>query len=160
MKLADTNVWLALVISKHLFHDAAQDWLDTETLDRNIVFCRCTLQSFLRLITTAAMLKPYGALPFNNREAWELYERLLADRRISIVNEPPGLEAQWKALATRETASPKVWMDAYLAAFAIAGAHQFVTTDHAFTQYTGLDLLVLPVKAKASRPDSGSQNES
>ena len=34
-------------------------------------------------------------------------------------------------------------MDAYLAAFAMAGAYQLVTTDSAFKQFTGLDLLVL-----------------
>lgn len=34
---------------------------------------------------------------------------------------------------------------AYLATFLIAGRHQLVTTDQAFTQYTGLDLLVLPM---------------
>lgn len=154
MKLADTNVWLALVFSKHLFHDAAQAWLAMETADRNVVFCRSTQQSFLRLITTAAMVKPYGALPFNNTEAWELYERFLADRRISMIEEPRDLGAHWKSLATRETASPKVWMDAYLAALAIAGRHQFVTTDQAFTQYPGLDLLVLSAKTKLAESDS------
>jgi len=34
-------------------------------------------------------------------------------------------------------------MDAYLAAFALSGAHQLVTTDRAFKQFKGLDLLVL-----------------
>jgi uncharacterized protein len=37
-------------------------------------------------------------------------------------------------------------MDAYLAAFAIAGGHQLVTTDKAFKQFQGLDLLVLSPK--------------
>jgi hypothetical protein len=31
----------------------------------------------------------------------------------------------------------------YLAAFALAGGHQFVTTDKAFRQFKGLDLLLL-----------------
>jgi predicted nucleic acid-binding protein len=34
-------------------------------------------------------------------------------------------------------------MDAYLAAFAIAGGHQLITIDTAFRQFDGLDLLVL-----------------
>jgi predicted nucleic acid-binding protein len=34
-------------------------------------------------------------------------------------------------------------MDAYLAAFAIAGGHQLVTTDKGFAQYPGLSLHVL-----------------
>lgn len=49
----------------------------------------------------------------------------------------------WKELALRETASPKLWMDAYLAAFAIAGRFRMVTTDAAFRQFRGLDLLLL-----------------
>jgi toxin-antitoxin system PIN domain toxin len=146
MKLADTNVWLALALSKHLFHDVAQAWLDTETKAQEVLFCRSTQQSFLRLLTTAAMLKPYGALPLTNAEAWTLYERFLTDERIAMVDEPRGLEAHWKALAARETPSPKLWMDAYLAAFAIAGGYRLITTDQGFAQYTGLDLLVLSSK--------------
>jgi predicted nucleic acid-binding protein len=39
-------------------------------------------------------------------------------------------------------------MDAYLAAFALAGGYQFVTIDKAFAQFDGLDLVLL------SPPDS------
>ena len=60
-----------------------------------------------------------------------------------IVAEPEGLEPHWKALAARDTTSPKVWMDAYLAAFAIAGGHQLVTIDRDFQQFPGLDCVVL-----------------
>jgi hypothetical protein len=35
-------------------------------------------------------------------------------------------------------------MDAYLAAFAMSGQQQLVTTDKGFKQFKGLDLLVLP----------------
>ncbi|MBI3924942.1 MAG: hypothetical protein HY319_05325 [Armatimonadetes bacterium] len=37
----------------------------------------------------------------------------------------------------------ELWMDAYLAAFAIAGGSRIVTTDFAFKQFPGLDLLIL-----------------
>src|SRR5258708_4191392 len=140
MKLADTNVWLAIALSKHIFHDAAQAWLDTETKAREIVFCRSTQQSFLRLLTTAAMVKPYAALPVSNAEAWELCDRLRADRRIGWVDEPHGLDTHWKKFASVSKASPKLWMDAYLAAFAVAGKYQLVTTDKAFKQFKVLDL--------------------
>ena len=39
--------------------------------------------------------------------------------------------------------SPRVWMDAYLAAFARAEGCTLVTTDGAFKQFEGLDFLVL-----------------
>jgi predicted nucleic acid-binding protein len=43
----------------------------------------------------------------------------------------------------RHTGSRKLWMDAYLAAFALAGGYQMVTTDTAFRQFHGLDLMLL-----------------
>ena len=54
-----------------------------------------------------------------------------------------GVEPLWKQLAARGTASPKLWMDAYIAVFALAGRYSMVTTDAAFRQFRGLDLLIL-----------------
>jgi predicted nucleic acid-binding protein len=66
------------------------------------------------------------------------------DDRVSFQRaEPPELEVLWQDFACRHTASPKLWMDAYLAAFAVAGGMALVTTDAAFRQFRGLDLLVL-----------------
>lgn len=143
MKLVDSNVWLALAISKHIFHTAAQTWIAAQPAAEEVLFCRATQQSFLRLLTTSAVLQPYGSPPLTNREAWTVYEGFMADPRIGWSDEPAGLETHWNGLAMRDTASPKLWMDAYLAAFAIAGAHQLVTTDKAFEQHAGLDLLLL-----------------
>ncbi len=92
-------------------------------------------------------MKPYGVPALTNTQAWELYERYLADPRITLVEEPKHLDTHWKAFTARATSSPKMWMDAYLAAFAVAGGHQLVTTDKAFAQYPGLDYLVLASKA-------------
>lgn len=87
---------------------------------------------------------PPGNPPLTNRQAWSAYETLLADERITFrADEPAGVEPLWRALAVRGTASPKLWMDAYLAAFALAGQHRMVTTDAAFRQFRGLDLQVL-----------------
>jgi hypothetical protein len=55
----------------------------------------------------------------------------------------PGIEARWKELAVRDTASPKLWTDAYLAAFSIAAGYRMVTTDAAFSQFARLDLVLL-----------------
>lgn len=100
-------------------------------------------QSFLRLLTTTAVLAPYGIPPLSNKAAWSIYEGFRADPRITWAEEPPGLEAQWKKWCGSSKASPKQWMDAYLAAFALAGGLQFVTTDQAFSQYKGLNLVLL-----------------
>lgn len=59
--------------------------------------------------------------------------------------EPPATLSLFKRLADRETASPKIWMDAYLAAFAISGGFTLVTLDSDFSQYEaqGLSLQLL-----------------
>lgn len=144
MILCDSNIWLALALSKHSYHIVAREWLDTIEEPESIFLCRATQQTFLRLLTSAAILGAYGIPPLTNREAWSTYEALFTDDRITFLgNEPAGLEAVWKELTVRGTASPKLWMDAYLAAFALTGRHQMVTTDAAFRQFRGLDLLVL-----------------
>ena len=144
MILWDSNVWLALALSKHVHHAAARNWFETVGKPREICFCRSTQQTFLRLLTNAAVFAPYGNLPLTNQQAWEAYEALLADYRIELRGgEPPGLEGQWTSFALRASASPKLWMDAYLAAFARAGGYRMVTTDVAFRQFPGLDVLVL-----------------
>lgn len=122
----------------------AREWLDTVEEPATVLLCRATQQTFLRLLTNATVLRPYGNPPLTNREAWSAYETLLTDDRIVFrADEPAGVEPLWREFAVRGTASPKLWMDAYLAAFALAGRYQMVTTDTAFRQFRGLDLLVL-----------------
>lgn len=147
MTLCDANVWLALALSKHVHHKAALDWLQTVQAPHSLVFCRATQQALLRLLTNASVLRPYGNPPLTNREAWSVYEAFLADDRITFrADEPAGVEPLWKELAVRKTASSKLWMDAYLAAFALAGRYSLVTMDTAFHQFGGLNLLVLGSK--------------
>ncbi len=140
MTLADTNIWLALALSDHRYHVAAAAWMESKP---SVAFCRATQTSFLRLVTTGAVLNAYGSRPLTNEEAWLLYDRFLADTRISYLQEPAGLDAHWKKLAVRKIASPKLWMDAYLAAFAMAGGYQLITTDAGFHQFDGLDVVTL-----------------
>ena len=144
MVLCDSNVWLALALSKHLHHAAVREWLETIEATASVSFCRATQQTFLRLLTNAAVLRAYGNPPLTNRLAWKAYDALLADDRIVLrAEEPAGLETRWKQFALRDTASPKLWMDAYLAGFALAGGYRMVTTDAAFKQFRGLNLELL-----------------
>jgi len=144
LDLCDSDVWLALTLSAHVHHRAARDWFEAVPDPRSVLFCRATQQTFLRLLTNAAVLSPYGNPPLTNRQAWETYQALLADDRVAFRGEEPtGLEPLWRRFAVRGTASPKLWMDAYLAAFALAGGYRMVTTDAAFEQFGGLDLKVL-----------------
>ncbi len=103
--------------------------------------------SFLRIATTPTILRAYGVETFTNRDALAALKRFLALPTVTYQEEPPGLVALWHRFAASSKASPKLWMDAYLAAYAIAGNYQLVTTDKAFRQFKGLDLLVLAAKA-------------
>ena len=144
MVLCDSNVWLALTLSKHLHHETASNWLDTVEEPASVCFCRATQQTLLRLLTNASVLSPYGNKPLTNRQAWKVYDALLADDRIVLRSEEPAeLETVWKLFALRGTASPKLWMDAYLAGFALAAGYRMVTTDAAFKQFRRLDLELL-----------------
>jgi uncharacterized protein len=146
VNLPDTNVWLALALTKHVFHAAAIDWFAAQQTERSILLCRATQQSLLRLLTTDAVMQPYGVPPLTNANAWKVHDDLLSDRRIAWAAEPNGIDAYWKTFANCATASPKLWMDAYLAAFAAAAGHRLITTDKAFRQFKGLDHIVLEKK--------------
>lgn len=143
-KLADSNIWLALTLSKHRFHQVSREWFDRMRPGDPVVFCRSTQQSYLRLLTTAEVLAPYGIAPLSNARAWAVYAGWLESEGVAFADEPRGLEPHWKSFAVRETTAPKLWMDAYLAAFAISGGYQLVTTDRGFKQHKGLDLQLLP----------------
>lgn len=144
MILLDSNVWLALTLSSHVHHAVARLWLDQQQQPLSIWFCRPTQMSYLRLLTTEAVLRPYQRKALTNTEALELFEAFMSDGRIGLrLDEPLGLEAEWRLFASRQTASAKLWMDAYLAAFCRSGGYTMVTTDGAFKQFEGLTVQIL-----------------
>jgi len=90
----------------------------------------------LRLMSSEAALgKDALALP----DAWAVYATLLASGRFVFTFEPRGLDQLWERFCRPFRESPKVVMDAYLAAFAKAGGYRLVTLDVAFTKFPGLD---------------------
>jgi toxin-antitoxin system PIN domain toxin len=143
--LFDSNVWLALTFSAHPHHALAKKIFAAAKTERPACFCRATQQSFLRLATTPALLSAYGAEGFTNLDAVSLIAALTKLPSIRVLPEPLELEPLWHRLAGLQTASPKVWMDAYLAAFAILHEAEFVTLDRDFRNFEkdGLKLRLL-----------------
>ena len=78
-----------------------------------------------------------------NFEAWQALGQLESDPRVAWAEEPKTITAKWQEFAVRRSPSPKLWMDAYLAAFAVTGGYQLVTADRAFLQFQGLNPLIL-----------------
>lgn len=141
---ADTSIWIALTISEHDHNRVAREWFTSVQDSESVIFCRSTQQSLLRLLTNAAVFGRYGYPPLTNDDAWRAYETILSDDRVTFrEDEPDALERWWRRYSQRSTASPKLWMDAYLAAFARAEGCTMVTTDAAFKQFPGLELLLL-----------------
>jgi hypothetical protein len=64
-------------------------------------------------------------------ECWSYYEKWIEGRKAALVPDPPNLDQSFRKLASGGSASPKVWADAYLSAFAEAGGFTLVTFDKA-----------------------------
>jgi toxin-antitoxin system PIN domain toxin len=140
--LCDSNVFLALSVEQHAHHSLAATWFGALTAADTASFCRATRISFLRLLTQKIAV---DFVPLTNREAWGALDQLMADEATGFEAEPHGLDLVWRQLADGDAASPKLWMDAYLAAFAITGGLRMVTLDKDFRNFEphGLDLLLL-----------------
>lgn len=109
-----------------------------------------TQNSFLRLVTTDAFMKPHT---LTNEQALETLRTLRNDGRIAAcLEEPLSLETRWFQFATASMAAPLRWMDAYLAAFAIESGMRYVTFDRGFKKFApmGLDLLLLSPETPAT----------
>jgi toxin-antitoxin system PIN domain toxin len=126
----DPNVWFALAIADHPHHAAALAWWQEESSLAG--FCRLTQLGLLRLLTTASAM---GGLPLTNAKAWGVYDAFLADSRVRVFPELPAVDERFRALSALRQVSPKVWVDAYLAAHAAANEATLVTFDQAFTTY-------------------------
>ena len=80
-----------------------------------------------------------------HRDALVALDALQALPQVCTREESPGVFALWRGLALADTVSPKEWMDAYLAAFAITGGLRLITLDGDFRRFVanglGLDLI-------------------
>lgn len=139
MYLPDVNLWLALAFASHKHHRAASAWF-AGVAERDCAFCRLTQLGLLRLSTTPGVLTAKGLTLV---KAWNLYDGLFSDPRVVFSEEPADVEADWRDYTGRRTVSPKVWNDAYLAAFARVASYELVTFDQAFKQYKGVRCTVL-----------------
>ena len=125
--LPDVNVWLALVSQRHLHAHVCGEWL-ASMRSETVSFCRVTQMGLLRLLTNPSVM---GNDVLSMRESWRTYRTVLADERIRFATEPAGLETEWHRMTAHDRSMPKVWTDAYLAAFADTAGMQLVTLDRA-----------------------------
>jgi toxin-antitoxin system PIN domain toxin len=146
--LLDSSVWVALAFDAHPAHRRAMEVFVIASDTRPACFCRSTEQSFLRLASTPAILRAYGMSDMTNDDALRTLDGFMRHPAVAYRDEPQGISSLWPRMAKRTTASPRVWMDAYLAAFAITARLTMVTSDNDFTAFKtrGLDLMLIPTR--------------
>jgi len=128
LNFPDTNVWLSLVWGRHSHAEFAHGWFERAAQEQ-FFFCRFTQLSLLRLLTTESVMGPDVKTMM---AAWHVYDQCCADERIAFLPEPEALDARLRGFSQSRRASPKLWADAYLAAFASTAGLKLVTFDKAF----------------------------
>jgi toxin-antitoxin system PIN domain toxin len=135
----DVNVWIALTFRGHVHYSPARAWLDSVPDEAELYFCRLTQISFLRLLTTSAVM---GNQTQSQAAAWETYDYWLHDGRASYIEEPLSIERTFRATSGSDVAAPKDWADAYVSAFAQVCGLQLVTLDQTLHKRTSGSILV------------------
>lgn len=130
LSFPDINVWLALLIEDHAHRPAALAWWRADR-SHQVAFSRLTQVGVLRLLTTSAAM---NGQPLSMAEAWSAHDSLYLDDRVVFLAEPPMLERAFRNAASSDQASPKLWADAYLTAFAEVSGAQVVTFDRALAR--------------------------
>ena len=97
---------------------------------------------FLRLCTNKVVM---GGTPYSTAQAWQVYESVVGLPEVSFLAEPPSIEPSLQKLTFLTKAGTPDWTDAYLAAFFNLTHVRMVSFDKGFKQYSGLNLLTLPV---------------
>lgn len=137
--LCDVNVLLALCYDRHRHHQDALAWIDVQSA-RSAGLCRVTQISLLRLLCNSTVMgEDACTLP----EAWAIYDDIDADERFCFIHEPEAIDPAFRRFTQTATVSPKVWADAYLAAFAFAARLRLVTFDRGFHQFGELQIVLL-----------------
>jgi toxin-antitoxin system PIN domain toxin len=137
----DVNVWLALTHSRHIHHGIAGEWF-LSLGGESIFFCRFTQLGLLRLLTNEQVM---GAEVMGQRAAWRTYRRWFEDERVEFHREPESAEFErlFEASSSQPRPSPKLWADAYLAAFARSADLTLVTFDRALQRLAGASVYTL-----------------
>lgn len=117
---------------------SASQWWESDTLAKDRFLPRDTI-SVLRLLTTAAAM---NGKPLAMKQAWQAYDRLFEDDRVSLAPEPVAFEPEFRRLSYSRAASHKVCADAYLLAFAARTDATIITFDRALED-RGVKCLVL-----------------
>jgi toxin-antitoxin system PIN domain toxin len=138
--IADVSWLLPLCYGNHEHHESALRWLEQLPDGSPVAICRLAQMGLLRLLSNPAVM---GVDVCGTDAAWKINDRLLGDPRFAFAEEPRGLETVLRSLTKGFPYSPKLWQDAYLAAFAVASDLPLVTFDRGFQKFRSLKSIIL-----------------
>lgn len=137
--LCDANLLLAAVYEQHAHHALASAWLDKQT-NGSAVLCRVAQLALLRLLTNSTVMGTSVCTP---DVAWQIWDTTLYDTRFVFMAEPDNLEPILRLYTHANVPSPKLWQDAYLAAFSRSVGLTMATFDRGFRRFPDLQLELL-----------------
>lgn len=130
----DLNVWLALSDQAHIHNTETWEWLKILPSDARLMFSRYTQVGLLRLLTNRTVM---AGATLTIGEAWQMYEKWLADGRVEFYPEPRGLDLAFRNATEPLKGQPasKLIGDCYLLAFARESGAALVTFDQSLLAY-------------------------
>ena len=137
--LPDINFWLALYFDRHGHHPSANRWYRSLDPTPPLVFCRQTQLGFFRLLSSSVVMERGG---HTQRQCWRVFDEWVENDQARFLNEPPGMTKLLRNRTSDEVVAPKMWMDAYLAAFAESAGLTLVTFDRALAGRVAGSLLL------------------
>ncbi len=137
--LCDVNILLALCYDRHVHHPVVLQWFEQQDF-QSVIVCRNSQLGLLRLLCNETVM---GADVCSLDAAWQVYDAMLCDERFVFYHETEGLDEYLRSYSASGRASPKLWQDAYLAAFARSAHIGLVTLDRGFERFASLRLFLL-----------------
>jgi len=133
--MCDVNFLLAFAAEGHMHHKAARHWFEKNP-GVTVNVCRVAQLGFLRLLNNPAVMKD---AVMDSMACWEIWEQLVDSGYFCFAEvEPQGLETALKKFTSQKAYTPRLWTDAYLAAFACAGKYTMLTFDRGFAKFDNL----------------------
>ncbi len=130
----DLNIWLALSDVENSHSVIAWAWINGLEPDDRLIFSRYTQIGLLRLLTNSTVM---GNQTLTLREAWDVYDRWLADPSVEFRPDPELVDESFR-LVTEPFASKAAskWIgDCWLLAFARTTQSHLVTFDRALFEF-------------------------
>lgn len=128
-----------MVYRRHVHHHLAVRWFETLGADEAF-FCRQTQLGLLRLLTNSRVM---GLDTMTQLRAWQAFDELRRDLRVSFIPEPEHVEPALRQLTQGLRSGRDVWSDAYLGALANTAGLTIVTMDRGFAHMPGVEALIL-----------------